>query len=461
MKTSKTIPFLSLLALLTILPWHAPQAAAQPGMPISFRTFYEELSPYGGWITHPAYGSVWVPDAGPDFQPYGTDGYWVMTEYGNTWVSEYAWGWAPFHYGRWFYDDYYGWAWVPGHEWGPAWVAWRSGGGYYGWAPLGPGVNVQVNVVIPARHWVFVPQRYITYRQPYQYCAPRHQVVNIYHNSVHIHNTYRNDNRVYVYGPDRDDIARATRREVPVYRVEEAQRPGRTAARNGSVEVYRPRVTPEGPGNSRPSRADAYANDRGSREYASPRNSREYESPRGDRAYESPRGGREYGTPGRRRSSEGNASPYPAERAGRSVPAGPESPGGRVAEEGTRESRGYPGEDASRESSYPRQEARPQREPVERGAEMPGRAPRETGRYGPSPERGRVRGQAPSEPSPRYEQPAPPEPSGRSRVQAQPEQSTRGEQQRPARQPASPGESSPRESAGQRESTGYARPRRG
>ncbi|HEX8531586.1 MAG TPA: DUF6600 domain-containing protein, partial [Cytophagales bacterium] len=119
MKTTKTIPVWGLLAFFAILLHLAPPAAAQPGLSISFRTFYEELSPYGGWITHPAYGSVWVPDAGRDFQPYATNGYWVMTEYGNTWVSDYPWGWAPFHYGRWFFDDYYGWAWVPGPEWGP------------------------------------------------------------------------------------------------------------------------------------------------------------------------------------------------------------------------------------------------------------------------------------------------------------------------------------------------------
>jgi hypothetical protein len=31
-----------------------------------------------------------------------------------------------------------GWGWVPGTMWGPAWVSWRSGGGYAGWAPLPP-----------------------------------------------------------------------------------------------------------------------------------------------------------------------------------------------------------------------------------------------------------------------------------------------------------------------------------
>lgn len=31
-----------------------------------------------------------------------------------------------------------GWVWVPGVEWAPAWVSWRVGGGYIGWAPLPP-----------------------------------------------------------------------------------------------------------------------------------------------------------------------------------------------------------------------------------------------------------------------------------------------------------------------------------
>ena len=84
------------------------------------QVFYDELSPYGTWVNYPDYGYVWVPDAGSDFRPYATNGYWTYTDYGWTWVSNYIWGWAPFHYGRWFYDDYYGWAWVPGNEWAPA-----------------------------------------------------------------------------------------------------------------------------------------------------------------------------------------------------------------------------------------------------------------------------------------------------------------------------------------------------
>ena len=189
---------------------------AQPGYRISFQTFYDELSPYGRWTRNPQYGSVWIPDVPAGFQPYSTQGYWEVTEYGNTWVSDYDWGWAPFHYGRWSFDDYVGWFWIPDYEWGPAWVNWRSGGGYYGWAPLGPGMNFNVSVNIPSFWWVFIPQRYISSPRWYNYCAPRNRVSHYYNQTVIINNYYENNNRTYVYGPRRDEIERVTRREVPV-----------------------------------------------------------------------------------------------------------------------------------------------------------------------------------------------------------------------------------------------------
>jgi hypothetical protein len=57
------------------------------------------------------------------------------------WLEEEPWGWAAFHYGRWAFDERLGWVWVPGNTWAPAWVAWRSGQGYIGWAPLAPDVD--------------------------------------------------------------------------------------------------------------------------------------------------------------------------------------------------------------------------------------------------------------------------------------------------------------------------------
>jgi hypothetical protein len=232
--------------------------------------FYDELGPYGQWVQTPEYGNVWIPDVEPGFQPYATNGHWVITEYGNTWISDYSWGWAPFHYGRWYLDRYRGWAWVPGNEWAPAWVSWRSGGGYYGWAPLGPiqagpGGNFNANVNIPPHYWVFVPQAYITSPRLFNYYAPRPRVVNIYQNTTIINNVYRANNRVYAYGPRREEIEYVTRRSVPVYRIEDSRRPGRDVVRGNAIGIYRPNMNRRGRDNGNP-----YSNDQRSyqrREY--------------------------------------------------------------------------------------------------------------------------------------------------------------------------------------------------
>src|SRR5690606_17500228 len=211
MKTLKNTGRSLFIALAFVVFAATEPVKAQPGMSVSFQLFYDELAPYGEWVDDPEYGYIWLPNAGRDFQPYATNGHWVMTQYGNTWVSDYNWGWAPFHYGRWTYSDYYGWAWVPGYEWGPAWVSWRSGGGYYGWAPLGPRMSINVHIGIPHHHWVFVPQRYICSPHIYRYYTPYRHRVTIYNRTTIINNTYVYNNRTYVSGPGRSEIERVTR----------------------------------------------------------------------------------------------------------------------------------------------------------------------------------------------------------------------------------------------------------
>ena len=206
---------------------------------ISLQSFYDELSPYGTWIQDPQYGYVWRPDVGQgDFRPYYTNGRWVMTEYGNTWVSNYDWGWAPFHYGRWVYNRYNQWVWIPDTVWGPAWVSWRTGGGYYGWAPMGPGMNINVNFNIPDLWWVFVPHRSIYYSSFPRYYSRRN--VTIIHNTTIINNVYTRNRRSYYAGPRADDIRRYTRRDVPVYTVNRTSRPSRTSVSNNRVDIYTP-----------------------------------------------------------------------------------------------------------------------------------------------------------------------------------------------------------------------------
>ena len=222
------------------------KAAAQTYGEVSYQTFYDELSPYGRWVDNQEYGYVWVPDAGPDFRPYSTDGHWVWTDdYEWMWVSDYDWGWAPFHYGRWTMDPYYGWIWVPGYEWSPAWVAWRSGGDYYGWAPLRPGISISINFRIgsynpPYDYWCFAPRRYITSPRIYDYYYDRRQNITIINNTTIINN-YNYDRNVYRTGPSRYEAERYTGRISPV-RFREASSPGRTRFRNNEVSVYRPAV---------------------------------------------------------------------------------------------------------------------------------------------------------------------------------------------------------------------------
>lgn len=235
----------STLVLWLAVSLFAPkQSMAETSYGLSFQVFYDELMPYGDWVKDANYGYIWLPAVGNDFHPYGTNGHWVMTEYGNTWVSNYDWGWAPFHYGRWFFDDYYqSWAWIPDYDWGPAWVNWRTGGGYYGWAPLGPSVSISFRVNVPSFHWVFLPNNRIYHPYAYNYYAPHKTKIKIYNNTTIINNTVVYNNNRYVAGPNRREIERVTRQTVPVYSLRGSNAPGRAAVSRNGVELYRPNLS--------------------------------------------------------------------------------------------------------------------------------------------------------------------------------------------------------------------------
>jgi hypothetical protein len=243
-----------LTALLMLLLFAAnPPAKAQNnyGDGASYQQFYDELSPYGEWVDDPEYGYVWIPDAGDDFRPYYSNGYWANTDYGNTWVSNYDWGWAPFHYGRWTYNNYYGWVWIPGNEWGPAWVSWRSGGGAYGWAPLGPGISINLafgnNYYAPDYWWIFTPQQYILNPRFHQYTyGPRYNTNYIRQTTI-INNTYVYNNRTYVTGPRRTELERATGRPVQVVSIRDSRRPDRASVRGNNLNLYRPNIAESRP----------------------------------------------------------------------------------------------------------------------------------------------------------------------------------------------------------------------
>jgi DNA segregation ATPase FtsK/SpoIIIE-like protein len=237
--------FILFLAVNSVLLMAPQKATAQ--VSISFQIFYDDLSPYGYWIDTPEYGYAWVPNISSAFIPYRTNGYWVFTNVGWTWISNYSWGWAPFHYGRWYYDSYYGWIWVPGYEWGPGWVIWRRSEGFYGWAPIGPGISITIaygsGYRLPYNYWTCVRDRDFGRTNIYNYYVPTSNNVTIINNSTVINNIQRdNSTRVkYNSGPDRTEVQRQTGTTISPVTLRERNNPGQNLSKR-ELQIYRPRV---------------------------------------------------------------------------------------------------------------------------------------------------------------------------------------------------------------------------
>jgi hypothetical protein len=212
------------------------------GGDVSYEVFYDELAPYGSWIDYPEYGYVWIPRVSVDFHPYATQGHWVMTNYGWTWVSDFRWGWAAFHYGRWAFEPRFGWMWLPGRVWGPAWVAWRESPDYFGWAPLGPFVDISINISCPFDHYRFVPRRYFAHRNIYNYYADRRNHVTIINNTTIINTTHVVNKNNYYYGPRKDFVETAVGQKIRTANVYDNKKPDATVVENDRVIVYRPRI---------------------------------------------------------------------------------------------------------------------------------------------------------------------------------------------------------------------------
>ena len=260
----KTLVKIAMIVLMSAGAWMMPQKAEAQFPGITFQVFYDQLSPYGAWVYDPSYGYVWIPDEGLGFLPYGTGGHWVFTVYGWTWISDYPWGWAPFHYGRWNFDPYYGWIWVPGNEWGPAWVSWRMCNGYYGWAPLGPGITIQMTFrpgfFIPEDHWMFVRDRDFDRPDLDRHFVGRRDNHDLIRNSRAIQNTHTDNSRnvTYVTGPNAKEVRGITGRDIKPLPVKEYSQPGRTIVGKDQVEIYRPPISREEVNGNKPIPANVF-----------------------------------------------------------------------------------------------------------------------------------------------------------------------------------------------------------
>ncbi len=216
--------------------------------------FYDSLAPYGDWVDTGRYGLCWTPRlVQHDWRPYYY-GHWVYTDYGWTWVSDEEWGWAPYHYGRWAFDPAYGWVWVPGSVWAPAWVAWRWGDGYAGWAPLPPEADPAMGPAdfgIDPLSFVFVPDRYIAEPVLVERYVPPARNVTIVRVTQNVTNYRVVNNQVVNHGVPVEQVERVAGRAVPRVRVAEQAAPARTQVRGNEVAIYKPAV-PKASATTRP-----------------------------------------------------------------------------------------------------------------------------------------------------------------------------------------------------------------
>src|SRR5437868_2166797 len=218
------------------------------GADVSVNFFYDNLNG-GNWYQVADYGYVWQPDAATnaDWRPY-TDGYWAYTDVGWTWVSYEDFGWATYHYVRWIRLEDYGWCWVPGYEWGPAWVAWRTGGDYIGWAPLPPaegreivyesrpiGGHVDVDFGIGPAYYNFIDIRFIGEPVLIGHYYPYAQNVVYINNTVNVTNITYNNSVVYNYGPDYAVLSRYSTRPIQRLKLERTNVDPLQAVKGGNV----------------------------------------------------------------------------------------------------------------------------------------------------------------------------------------------------------------------------------
>jgi hypothetical protein len=207
--------------------WPPTAAQAQVSVSDEFRT---ALDSYGHWEQHPRWGDVWIADRTmSDWRPY-TRGRWIYTdEWGWYWdvgAEEADWGWVTYHYGRWVNDINMGWIWIPGDEWAPAWVDWRSGDDYVGWAPLPPDDLIATYRDDPA-YWCFVRPRYLLAPRVFTVFVPARERIVIIRRTVIVNRTVivdrgRGPRRAINAGIEPGVIARATGRPIRASQVQPA-----------------------------------------------------------------------------------------------------------------------------------------------------------------------------------------------------------------------------------------------
>lgn len=249
----RAVMHVAIAAIILVGPAAPDKARAESSVAVEF--FYDDLAPQGYWVRHRYYGMVWYPASrDPGWQPY-VSGQWVHTEeYGWYWESNEPWGWATYHYGRWVYTAEYRWVWVPDDEWGPAWVEWRYGGGYVGWAPMPPEATWRRGTVVYAGadisapryqpSWVFVGEADFARGSIKARRVPAARNQAMLAATVRAGGYAAVDGRIVNRGVDVARVSAATKLRIkPAVVVHGQARPEAGMRAAGRVMIYQPRVT--------------------------------------------------------------------------------------------------------------------------------------------------------------------------------------------------------------------------
>ena len=209
--------------------------------------FYEPLGAYGQWVVVAGYGRCWRPArVETGWRPYA-NGYWQRTDAGWYWVSDEPWAWATYHYGRWDFQAQFGWIWVPQTQWAPAWVAWREGGGYVGWAPLRPSARIGVSIGAEVHESAYASRAFVfvEHRRMLEPVRPTTVIVNnttIINQTVNITKVTVVNKTVINEGPRVEVIERESGRKIQAVPVREFRR------REEATVAGRQRNLPTAPG---------------------------------------------------------------------------------------------------------------------------------------------------------------------------------------------------------------------
>jgi hypothetical protein len=229
-RENRPAPTVAPVAIAT--PPAASVAVTRDSENTSYATFYRKLDPYGDWMETSDYGYVFQPRQAAqsrDWRPY-TNGHWVYTDAGWTWISDEQFGWATYHYGRWIRLRSVGWVWVPGEQWAPAWVSWRKGNDFVGWAPLPP--EAQFDRQTGIRNWAdnyydigpeqyaFVPANEFGRKLSPREILPSERNVTIINQTTNVTNITYNNSVIVDRGPSYDDLRARSKQPIERFRLE-------------------------------------------------------------------------------------------------------------------------------------------------------------------------------------------------------------------------------------------------